>query len=101
MYAGLHTFVDGERITEFSCPARGYNSRFRENRAQEIDDYIAEGKIPIEVDLSQHPEKSIEARACVSFTLPSVCMFVNLTLLIGLMGVTAATINDIKTAQEM
>jgi len=53
-----------------------------ENRAQEIDAYIAEGKIPIDVDLSQHPEKSVEARA-------------------WLMGRVAATINEIKTAQEI
>ncbi|KAF9793033.1 2-nitropropane dioxygenase [Thelephora terrestris] len=53
-----------------------------ENRTQEIDAYIAEGKIPADVDLSQHPEKSVEARG-------------------WLMGRVAAAINDVKTAQEI
>jgi len=43
--------------------------RSRENRTQEIDTYLAEGKIPVDVDLSQHPERSVEARGCV-FLIP-------------------------------
>ncbi|KAF9652948.1 2-nitropropane dioxygenase [Thelephora ganbajun] len=53
-----------------------------EDKPQEVDAYLAEGKVPIDVDLSQHPEKSVEARA-------------------WLMGRVAASINDIKTAQEI
>jgi len=53
-----------------------------ESRAQEIDAYLSEGKIPIDVDLSQHPEKSAGARP-------------------WLMGKVAASINDVKTAQEI
>jgi len=36
---------------------------------QEINAYVAEGKIPFDVDLSQHPEKSIEARPCMFLIL--------------------------------
>jgi len=53
-----------------------------ENKTQEVDAYLAEGKIPVDVDLSQHPEKSIEARG-------------------WLMGRVAASINEVKTAQEI
>lgn len=53
-----------------------------ENRRQEIDAYTAEGKIPVEMDLSRHPEKSIEARG-------------------WLMGRVAAAINEIKPAQDI
>ena len=54
----------------------------------------------MEADLSQHPERSVEARPCVLFMLFGV-LGCKPTLLIGLMGRVAATINDIKTAQEM
>lgn len=42
------------------------NSHHRENRTQEADAYLAEGKIPVDVDLSQNPGKSVEARGCMS-----------------------------------
>ena len=45
---------------------------FRENKTQEVDAYIAKGKIPVEADVSQHPEKSIEARACMFSVLFTV-----------------------------
>jgi len=50
------------------------DSHYRENRPQEIDAYISEGKIPVDVDLSQHPEKGAEARGCrflMLFTAPT------------------------------
>ena len=63
MCVGLLTYVDGERSVE---PPHSfmYLAYYRESKTQEADVYMAEGKIPIEVDLSQHPEKSIESRAC-------------------------------------
>lgn len=64
MCAGLPTFVAGEYCVGVQL-ARS-NSHHRENRTQEVDAYLAEGKIPVDVDLSQHPEKSVEARGCMS-----------------------------------
>ena len=45
------------------------NFHHRENKTQEIDAYLAEGKIPVEVDLSQNPEKIVEARGCMFLML--------------------------------
>jgi hypothetical protein len=54
---------------------RVFNSHHRESRSQEIDAWIAEGKVPIEVDLSEHPEKSIKSRACMFLELYSVSFY--------------------------
>ena len=54
-------------------PVRVSDPHYRESRVQDVDAYVAKGKIPVDVDLSQHPEKSIEARRCtfpMSFTAP-------------------------------
>ena len=59
-------------VSKSSPPVRVPDPHYRENKTQEVDAYIARGKIPVEVDVSQHPEKSIEARACaflISFTV--------------------------------
>lgn len=52
-------------------PARVPDSHPRESKTQEIDAYVAEGKIPVDVDLSQHPEKSVESRGCMLFVISS------------------------------
>ncbi|KAI6129163.1 2-nitropropane dioxygenase [Pisolithus croceorrhizus] len=57
-----------------------YVSEWESHRQQEISDLVAEGKIPHEVELEKHPEKSIEGR-------------------MWLMGRVAGSINDIKPAK--
>lgn len=64
--------VGGEHPVGASPFVRVFTVYYRESRTQEIDNYIAEGKIPVHVDLSQHPEKSVEARACMFLMLPKV-----------------------------
>jgi len=56
-------------VSKSSPLVRVSDPHYRENKTQEVDAYIAKGKIPVEADVSQHPEKSIEARACMSLTL--------------------------------
>ena len=56
-------------VSKSAPPVHVSDSHLRENKAQEVDAYIAEGKVPVEVDLSQHPEKSVEARGCVFLIL--------------------------------
>ena len=51
-------------VSKFGSLTHVPESHRRENKTQEIDAYIAEGKIPVDVDLSQHPEKSVDARRC-------------------------------------
>lgn len=58
--------MDGEHCTELLSLLPVSESLHRENRTHDIDAHIAEGKIPVDVDLSQHPEKSVESRACMS-----------------------------------
>lgn len=41
---------------------------FREKRQQEIEQLTTQGKIPHEVELERHPEKSLEGRMC-KFTI--------------------------------
>jgi len=81
-------------------PIRVPDPHHREKKTREIDAYVAEGKIPVEVDLSQHPERSVEARGC-TFPILFTLVYVEFTLFTGLMGRVAASINDVKTAQEM
>ncbi|KIK24982.1 hypothetical protein PISMIDRAFT_677777 [Pisolithus microcarpus 441] len=57
-----------------------YVSEWESHRQQEILDLVAEGKIPHEVELEKHPEKSVEGR-------------------MWLMGRVAGSINDIKPAK--
>ncbi len=38
----------------------------RDNRQQDIVDLTAQGKVPHEVELEKHPEKSMEGRMCMS-----------------------------------
>ncbi|KAI5983789.1 2-nitropropane dioxygenase [Pisolithus albus] len=57
-----------------------YVSEWESRRQQEILDLVAEGKIPHEVELEKHPEKSVEGR-------------------MWLMGRVAGSINDIKPAK--
>ena len=37
----------------------------RDSRQQEINQLTAEGKVPHEVELEKHPEKSMEGRMCM------------------------------------
>ncbi|KAJ3521599.1 hypothetical protein NM688_g8997 [Phlebia brevispora] len=53
-----------------------------ENRQQEIKQLTSQGKIPHDVELEKHPEKSLEGR-------------------MWLMGKVAGSINDIKSAKEI
>ena len=64
-------FVNGEHCVEdqLTCPRSLTPHDCRESKPQEIDAYVAEGKVPVDVDLSQHPEKSIEARGCMFLML--------------------------------
>ena len=55
------------RVVSNVCHRFLGNLLSRENRTQEIDSYINKGRIPFDVDSSQHPEKSVEARACIIF----------------------------------
>ena len=55
--------------SEYGILVHAPNSHHRENRTQEIDAYLAEGKIPVVVDVSQNPEKSVEARGCTFLML--------------------------------
>ena len=99
MFEGLHTFVDGEPCPEsplLNCVRFSH----RESRTQEIDAYTAGGKIPVEEDLSRHPEKSIEARGCMSITLLGAGRSWD-SPFAGLMGRVAAAIKEIKPAQDM
>ncbi|KAI6043051.1 2-nitropropane dioxygenase [Pisolithus marmoratus] len=57
-----------------------YVSEWESRRQQEILDLVSEGKIPHEVELQKHPEKSVEGR-------------------MWLMGRVAGSINDIKPAK--
>ncbi|KAI0047963.1 2-nitropropane dioxygenase [Auriscalpium vulgare] len=59
-----------------------YVREWEENRQQEIAELTAQGKIPHELELDQHPEKSIGGR-------------------MWLMGKVAGSINDIKPAREI
>ena len=73
MYAGPRTFANGKWFVYYAS-VRVPDSHYRENRPQEVDAYISEGKIPVDVDLSQHPEKSAEAHGCmllILFTAPA------------------------------
>ena len=56
-------------VSKSNLSARASDLHDREKKPQEISAYIAEGKIPAEVDLTQHPEKSIEARGCTFLML--------------------------------
>ena len=40
-----------------------YENR-EESRPDEIKKLTSQGKIPAEVDLAEHPEKSLQARSC-------------------------------------
>ena len=51
---------------------RAFDPCRRESRTQEIDALVAKGKIPIDVDLSEHPENSVKARPCMFLMLYSV-----------------------------
>jgi NAD(P)H-dependent flavin oxidoreductase YrpB (nitropropane dioxygenase family) len=59
-----------------------YVAEWEGSRRNEIDQLVAQGKIPYEVDVQAHPEKSPQAR-------------------MWLMGKVAASINDIKPAKAI
>ena len=61
--------MNGECCIEVHSTRSRALTLLRENKVQEVDAYIAEGKIPVEADVSQHPEKSIEARVCTFLML--------------------------------
>ncbi|KAI9446669.1 2-nitropropane dioxygenase [Lactarius indigo] len=59
-----------------------YVRDWEENRQQEISQLVAEGKIPHQVEVDKHPEKSVEGH-------------------MWLMGKVAASIKDIKPAKDI
>ena len=54
-----------------------YVASWEDKRQQEIRELTSQGKIPNEVELEKHPEKSIESRMC---TLPELYVPANLSL---------------------
>lgn len=68
-------------------------------RSGEIQELIEQGKVPHEVELERHPEKSIQGLSCKPFnqTYSIVCSYT----IVGLMGRVAGSIKDIKPAKEM
>lgn len=70
-------------------------------RSNEIQELISQGKVPHEVELAAHPEKSVQGLSC---TYPLAIAFhiaANGIRAPGLMGRVAGSINDIKPAKEM
>lgn len=63
---------------------------FRDPRRQEIEQLTSEGKIPHDVEVEKHPEKSMEGRACESLILRLLMIRADNTL--GLMGKVAGSI---------
>ncbi len=63
----------------------------RDGREQEVATLTSQGKIPHQVDLEDHPEKSMESRMCMSFpSFGGVGVFVD--VITGLMGKVAGSI---------
>jgi hypothetical protein len=67
-------------------------------RQKELSDLIAQGKVPHEVELQNHPEKSLQGLSCKAHN-PFSC--VSHLCILGLMGRVAGSINDIKLAKDM
>lgn len=67
-------------------------------RQKELSVLIAQGKVPHEVELQNHPEKSLQGLYC-KFRNRFSCVSHSRTL--GLMGRVAGSINDIKPAKDM
>ena len=72
------------------------------NRQQEIKELTSQGKIPHDIELETHPEKSLEGRMC-KWQSSSSAQQVMLTVIdmLGLMGKVAGAINEIKPAKAM
>ena len=68
-------------------------------RSREIQELVEQGKVPHEVELQQHPEKSIQGLSCKRIN--QTCSTAFLRLIAGLMGRVAGSIRDIKSAKEM
>ena len=67
-------------------------------RHKELSNLIAQGKVPHEVELRNHPEKSLQGLSC-KFRTQFSC--VAHSRILGLMGRVAGSINDIKPAKDM
>jgi hypothetical protein len=77
------------------------HSHVRETRrSKEIQELVEQGKIPHDIELQQHPEKSIQGLSCKPYQSNMLdCAF--LRLFVGLMGRVAGSIKEIKPAKEM
>jgi len=69
-------------------------------RVQEKEQLLASGKIPHNVELEKHPEKSIEGMTCQYLSYTHDISFSPRSFP-GLMGKVAGAINDVKPAKEM
>lgn len=67
-------------------------------RQKELSDLIAQGKVPHQVELQNHPEKSLQGLSCKFHNQFS---HVSHSHILGLMGRVAGSINDIKPAKDM
>lgn len=68
----------------------------RETRQEEIKELTSQGKIPHDVELEKHPEKSLEGRMCMLSQQVSTKMVFTMLidlLVAGLMGKVAGSIN--------
>jgi hypothetical protein len=67
-YARRSTSETGKKNISLANVVRPYiQRRFalrEENRRQEIEALLAEGKIPHSVEMAKHPEKSLEGHMC-------------------------------------
>ncbi|KAF7796870.1 hypothetical protein EIP86_008055 [Pleurotus ostreatoroseus] len=79
-----------------------YVADWESNRQQEIKELTSQGKIPHDIELETHPEKSLEGRMC-KWQSSSVAQQVMLTVIdmLGLMGKVAGAINEIKPAKAI
>lgn len=77
----------------------GLNKHREDKRQDEIRALTSQGKIPHEVELEKHPEKSLDGRMCK--TTMSKRKNQMSSSILGLMGQVAGSIKEIRSAQEM
>lgn len=70
-----------------------YVASWEDHRQEEIRKLTSQGKIPHDLELEVHPEKSVEGRMCTSRLLSFSKMHLLMRLPAGLMGKVAGAIN--------
>lgn len=68
-----------------------YVAEWESGRQQEMETLVSQGKIPHEVELEKHPEKSLEGRMCKTVMCSSACLSDYVSA--GLMGKVAGSID--------